>query len=78
MICRRIRDLREDHDLTQKAIAEKLGITQRVYSFYETGQHTIPPEILIQLADFYGVTVDYLLGRSDFPNWDERKDQGKK
>lgn len=77
MIFRRIRDLREDHDFSQREIAEKLGTTQRTYSYYETGQHVIPPEILIQLADFYGVTVDYLLGRSDVPNWDGGNDTGK-
>ncbi len=60
---RRIRDLREDHDLSQKQLAAALGISQRVYSYYETGKHVIPPEILVALADYYGVTVDYLLNR---------------
>ena len=62
---RRIRDLREDHDLTQKQIAEILGMSQTGYSKYETGENDIPTAILIKLADFYHTTTDYLLGRSD-------------
>ena len=60
---RRIRDLREDRDLTQKQIAEILGMSQTGYSKYETGENDIPTAILIKLADFYGTTTDYLLGR---------------
>ena len=59
----RIRDLREDSDLTQTQIGEKLNIPQRTY--YESGERTIPPEILIALADFYNTSVDYILGRTD-------------
>ena len=59
----RIRDLREDSDLTQTQIGEKLNIPQRAY--YESGERTIPPEILIALADFYNTSVDYILGRTD-------------
>ena len=62
---RRIRDLREDRDLTQKQIAEILGMSQTGYSKYETGENDIPTQILIQLADFYGTSVDYLLNRTD-------------
>ena len=62
---RRIRDLREDRDLTQKQIAEVLGMSQTGYSKYETGENDIPTAILIKLADFYGTTTDYLLGRTD-------------
>ena len=62
---RRLRDLREDHDLTQAQVGDAINITQRAYSYYESGQHVIPPEILLRLADFYGVSVDYLLGRTD-------------
>lgn len=62
---RRIRDLREDRDLTQKQIAEVLGMSQTGYSKYETGENDIPTAILIKLADFYGTTTDYLLGRID-------------
>ncbi len=61
----RIRDLREDKDLTQTEIAKILNCSQRVYSNYERGDIDIPTEILIKLADFHGVTTDYILGRSD-------------
>ena len=61
----RIRDLREDHDLTQKQIAEMLGMSQTGYSKYETGENDIPTHILIKLADFYQTSIDYLLGRTD-------------
>ena len=60
-----IKDLREDHDLTQDAISKKLNISQRAYSHFETGTRGIPTEILIKIADFYGVSIDYLVGRSD-------------
>ena len=63
MYYQRLRDLREDHDLTQKEIAAVLGIDQRVYSIYETGKREIPVHHLIKLADYYNVTTDYLLGR---------------
>jgi len=59
----RIRDLREDKDLTQKQLAEILGMSQTGYSKYETGENDIPTHILIKLADFYGTTTDYILGR---------------
>ena len=62
---RRIRDLREDHDLTQKQIAQILGMSQTGYSKYETGENDIPTQVLIKLADFYQTTTDYLLGRTD-------------
>ena len=62
---KRIRDLREDRDLTQKQIAEILGMSQTGYSKYETGENDIPTQILIKLADFYGTSTDYLLGRTD-------------
>ncbi|MCR4563631.1 MAG: helix-turn-helix domain-containing protein [Clostridiales bacterium] len=61
---RRIKDLREDNDLKQKEIAAVLGIDQRVYSNYETGKREIPVHLLIKLADYYGVSTDYLLGRT--------------
>lgn len=61
----RIRDLREDKDLTQTEIAKILNCSQRVYSNYERGDIDIPTEILIKHADFHGVTTDYILGRSD-------------
>ena len=48
---RRLRDLREDHDLTQAQVGDAINITQRAYSYYESGQHIIPPEVLLRLAD---------------------------
>lgn len=62
---RRIRDLRIDHDLTQKQLAKMLGMSQTGYSKYETGENDIPTSILIKLADLYHVSTDYLLDRTD-------------
>ena len=62
---KRIRDLREDHDLTQRAVGEALNVPQRTYAYYESGQRMIPPRVLCALADLYGVSVDYLLERTD-------------
>ena len=59
--------MREDHDLTQKNLAEKLGMKQPQYYRYEQGFRDIPTDILIQLADLYETTTDYLLGRTDNP-----------
>ena len=64
---RKIRDLREDHDLKQREIAEYLNCSQRTYSNYELGQRDIPTDILIKLSDFYNVSVDYLLGLTSNP-----------
>ncbi len=64
---RRIRDLREDHDLTQAQMGKILSCSQRVYSNYERGDIDIPTAILLKLADYYDVSVDYLLGRTDKP-----------
>mgnify|MGYP004524495559 FL=1 len=61
----RIRDLREDRDLTQKELAKILGCTQQTYSRYETGEITIDIFNLIKLADFYNTSCDYLLGITD-------------
>jgi transcriptional regulator with XRE-family HTH domain len=61
----RIRDLREDRDLTQKQVAQMLGMSQTGYSKYETGENDIPTIVLIKLADFYQTSTDYLLGRID-------------
>ena len=63
----RLRDLREDADKTQREIAAILGIDQRVYSNYERGDIDIPTAVLIKLADFHDVSVDYLLNRTDNP-----------
>ena len=57
----RLRDLREDGDFTQKEIADVLHIRQNTYSQYENGQRQIPIEFLIRLANFYGVSTDYIL-----------------
>ena len=65
MIYRRIRDLREDQDLSQKQVAQMLGMSQTGYSKYETGENDIPTAVLIKLADFYKTSIDYLLGRTD-------------
>lgn len=64
----RIRDLREDNDLTQTEIAKKLGTTQRQYSRWETGAQEFPTHLVIKLADIYKVTTDYLLGRTEDPH----------
>lgn len=61
----RIRDLREDKDLTQTQVSKQLNISQRAYSHFETGTRGIPTEILIKLADLFEVSLDYLVGRSD-------------
>lgn len=65
MLYQRIRDLREDKDLTQTEMGKILSCSQRVYSNYERGELDIPTEILIKLADFHGVSVDYILNRTD-------------
>ena len=61
----RIRDLREDKDLTQTQVAKMLGMSQTGYSKYETGENDIPTAVLIKLARFYRTSVDYLLGETD-------------
>lgn len=63
----RIRDLREDHNLTQSQIASYLHIDQRTYSNYETGTRGIPVEVFIKLSAFYQTSVDYLLGLTENP-----------
>lgn len=65
MLYQRIRELREDHDLTQVQMGKILSCSQRVYSNYERGELDIPTEILIKLADFYEVSVDHLLNRTE-------------
>ena len=69
MYFRRLRDLREDHDLMQKEIAAILGIQQTVYSRYERGFQTIPIEHILKLADYYNVSIDYLLERTNNPTF---------
>lgn len=62
---RRIRDFREDNDLTQTQVAKMLGMSQTGHSKYETGENDIPTYVLIKLSDFYNTSVDYLLGLTD-------------
>ncbi len=68
MYFRRIYELRADHDKTQKFIAELLGLNLQVYRRYEKGVRDIPLWALIKLADYYGTSTDYLLGRTDDPS----------
>lgn len=63
----RIRDLREDRDLNQTAVARMLGMSQTGYSKYETGENDIPTAVLIKLANYYGTSIDYLLGQTGCP-----------
>lgn len=64
---KRIRDLREDKDLTQTELAKMLGMSQTGYSRYETGENDIPTSVLIWLSRFYEVSIDYLLGETNNP-----------
>ena len=63
-----LRGLREDRDYKQKDIAKVLNVSQNTYSQYETGVISLTAEILVKLADFYGVSVDYLLDRTNNPS----------
>ena len=69
----RLKDLREDSDITQTVLASFLHIKQNTYSQYENGQRQIPLELLIQLAEFYDTSIDYIVGLTD-----ERKPYPKK
>ena len=73
MTIRRIRDLREDNDKKQIELAKYLNIDQSTYSDYETGKINIPIDALIKIADFYNVSLDYLVGRDDVPNRRQKK-----
>lgn len=64
MYFRRIRELREDNDISQKEVANYLNITQQQYSLYESGKRTIPVDFIIMLTRYYNVTSDYILGLS--------------
>lgn len=63
----RIRDMREDHDLTQRQLADILGMPQQQYYRYEKGYRDFPLDVLIRLSDLFGVSVDYLLGLTNNP-----------
>lgn len=67
MYFRRIRELREDNDISQKEVANYLNITQQQYSLYESGKRTIPVDFIIMLTRYYNVTSDYILGLSKEP-----------
>lgn len=64
---RRIRELREGRNVTQAEIGRIIDVPQRTYSYYETGQRMVPPDVLVRLARFYGVSTDYLLELTDNP-----------
>ena len=68
MVYPNIRNLREDQDLRQRDVAAVLNVSQNTYSQYETGTIELTASNLVKLADFYGVSVDYLLGRTDEPD----------
>jgi DNA-binding protein len=70
---KRIKDLREDHDMLQKEIASLLGISQQYYSEYENGNRTITINHLITLSKFYGTSIDYIVGLSDQKNMSKNK-----
>lgn len=67
----RLRDLREDNDLTQQQVAEILKTKQTIYSRYERGFQNIPLEFLLMLADYYNVSIDYIFGRTDNPDFNK-------
>ena len=67
MYFKRLEDLRIDHDLTQREVAEYLGCQREVYRRYEKGTRTIPIDFLIKLSKYYNVSIDYLLDRTDNP-----------
>ena len=61
----RIKDLREENFWTQKYVASRLNISQRAYSYYESGERSLPIDVLCSLAELYDVSTDYLLGRTN-------------
>jgi transcriptional regulator with XRE-family HTH domain len=77
MRLKRIKDLREDHDLTQNELSKILNISQRSYSYYETGGREVPTEIVCDLAIFYHTSTDYILGLTDDKDFYERKSNKK-
>ena len=64
MVFENIRNLREDHDKKQQELADYLNVKQTTYSKYELGKINIPIEVFIKLANYYGVSIDYIVGRS--------------
>ena len=74
----RLRNLREDRDMTQAKVGEYLHISQRSYAHFEAGTRGIPVEVLVSLADLYEVNLDYLVGRTDQKDMLPKKKQPKK
>ena len=68
MFFQRLEDLRTDHDLTQQQVADLLGCKREVYRRYEKGFRTIPIEFLMVLAEYYNVSIDYIVGMRDIPD----------
>ncbi len=68
----RIRDLREDSDLTQEQLCRKLYMHKTTYTNYEQGKHTVPLDFAVLIADFYDVSIDYIAGRTNFPKDDAK------
>ena len=68
MYYRRLRDLREDHDMTQDELVAKLGMHKTTYTNYEQGKREIPFALVIRLAQFYNVSIDYIAGLSNKPS----------
>ncbi len=78
MYLKRLKDLREDNDLTQETIAKLLKITRPQYSLYETGKRDIPVDLLRVLAKFYETSIDYIVGDTDkFERYPETKAKKK-
>lgn len=67
----RIKDLREDADLTQQQLSDQIGMTQRKYSYIETGTQPLTDEVLIKISNFYHVSIDYLLCQTNNPKRNE-------
>ncbi|MBE6875309.1 MAG: helix-turn-helix transcriptional regulator [Ruminococcus sp.] len=69
---KRIRDLREDNDLTQETLCKKLYVNKSTYTYYEQGKHTIPLDFAVLLADFYQVSLDYIAGRTETKHFESQ------
>jgi len=70
---KRLKDLREDHDMYQKDVAKLLGISQQYYSEYEKGKRTIPVQHLMTLAKYYNTSIDYIVGLTNENNFKNEK-----
>ena len=73
-LSQRLLELRTEHALSQAQIAEEVGVVVRAYQRYEYGQREPQLAVLIRMADFYGVSLDYLMGRSDMPDLISKRD----